>query len=233
MSRNNLAPMRVYAHMADIGFTNFIDMFTYKLLDNYNKFNENLEIDVIQFQKRINKLCKVYRVTEITAKRAFKRLAKLGLVEIVYTLGFGKYVVKVKSFADILGHDDASKTDVIEEKSPEERNSEQTQKTRVKQQQLILTKQICQAEGLNYRLEKDWWEIASHGIEKIKATIKKMYERFNPRNPIYNPCGWFRTALRDNYYLDESDTISELSMLERVNKHVRNRFIELVGCVPT
>ena len=219
--------------LADLGLKNFIDLLIYKLLANYRKFNQDLEIDVIQFQKRINKLCQKYSICEKTAQRAFERLVKMELVELVYTLGFGKHVVRVKSLHDLLGQDSSPETKVSQPDPENPNHSNAAQKSSVKQQQLIQVKQICQQAGINYRLEKDWWEIANHGIEKVKATIERMMLQIsNPRNPIYNPCGWFKTALRDNYYLDQPDLEDSIPLLEKMLFYSQDKLIELTGCIP-
>ncbi len=165
--------------------------------------------------------------------RVIQNLCDRGFGEIIRR-GFGKIELIIYSLDFVFGRKSQVETETPDPDSPKASDSDDNKKSRVNQQQLILTKKICQDAGVKFRLEKDWWEIASHGIEKIQTTIEIMYERAgNPRSPIYNLCGWFKTALRDNYYLDKSDGIAEISMLEKINKHVRNRLIELVGCVPT
>lgn len=219
--------------LADLGLKNFIDLIIYKLIINYRKFNQDLEIDIVQFQKRINKLCKKYSLCERTAKRAFQRLADAGLIEIVYTLGFGKFVIRVKFLHDLFGQDDPPETEMSSPKTLEQRNSEKNQKTGVKQQQLIQTKQICKSVGINYRLEKDWWEIASHGVEKLQSTIEVMLSQLsNPRTIIRNPCGWLKVALRDNYYLDRPSVQDSIPILETMYFHAKDKLLDLVGSLP-
>ena len=198
---NQLPSLKVMACLADVGFTNYIDLLVYKLLLNYQKFNKNIEIDTIQFQKRINKLCQKYSLSEITAKRALKRLAKMGVVEIVYDLGFQQYVVKVKSLHDLLSQEGFKETDVIDEKSPEERNCEQTEKRGLEQQQQVRDRQkqteadqLLRANGFKYH-KRYLPLIAGYGIEAIKDSIE-YFKKSRLNNEIANPAGWLRQCLR-------------------------------------
>ena len=231
--RNQLPTIRVMAELWDLGLTEYIDLFVYKLLAARKKFNQQITIDRAQTHKRVKKLCQNQPV-ERTIERAFQRLAKVGLIEIVYKLGFGKLVVKVKSLNELVGQDSEAEPKVSNPEIPEPSNSKKNLKTGIKQQQLIEIKQICKDAGINYRLDKDWWEIASHGLEKVKATIEHMLtQTLNSRTVIRNPRGWFRSALRDNYYLDKlTDNEISISQLETAYFYYQEKLLDLVGCLP-
>lgn len=232
--RNKLPNLDVMAKLADLGLTEYLDLFIYKFLACRNKFNQDITIERTEIWKRIHKLCQVFKPIEITIERAFKRLAKVGLIEIIYKLGFGKFVVKVKSLDDLVNHLNYSETEESDPQKPEPSNSKKNPKTGIKQQQLIEIKQICQDAGINYRLDKDWWEIANHGVEKVRATIEHMLNQsLNPRTVIRNRCGWFKVALRDNYYLDKlANSEISLSQLERGYFYFQEKLLDLTGCLP-
>lgn len=101
-----------------------------------------------------------------------------------------------------------------------------SKKTTVKQQQLIDTKQLCKSNGINFREDRDWYEIASHGLEKIGKTIKLLKLRACTGD-ISNPLGWFRIALRRNFYLDwDGDTPEILGKLADKYLYIKERLSE-------
>lgn len=237
--RNKIPNYGAFAGLFDIGITQLIDLFVYKFLISRNKFNENVEIDRGEIWKRICKMCDVFSPVERTIERSLERLEKAGLITVVYKLGFGKLVIKVKSLDDIDKNICQPETEESEPQNPEPPNSKKNEKTGDKQQQhidwrtLTETKKICMDAGLHYRLEKDLREIASHGREKLMATIRLYLKRAgNPLNKIVNPCAWFRKALKDNYYLDEPIEAESIPMLEQMYFQAKEKLIELTGCLP-
>lgn len=166
------------------------------------------------------------------AWRVINNLCDRGFGEITRS-GFGRVELVIYSLDFVFGRQCQIKTETPkpDPESPEDSNA--AEKNRTKQQQLILTKQICRSAGVNYRLEKDWWEIALHGIEKIKATIDTMRRQLaNPRTSIYNPCGWLKVALRDNYYLDSPAPEDLIPLYEQAYFWAKDKLMDLTGCVP-
>ncbi len=164
--------------------------------------------------------------------RAIRNLCDRGFGEIV-TDGFGRIVLVLFSLDFVCGRN--SQTETKKPKADPEKpdDSNTAEKSRVKQQQLILTKQICKSAGINYRLEKDWWEIASHGIDKIKATIDKMMIQISRgRTMIYNPPGWLKVALRENYYLDKLITDTPMALIEQAYLWSKQKLLDLAGSLP-
>lgn len=163
--------------------------------------------------------------------RSIRNLCDRGFGEIKRS-GFGRVELVLYTLDFVCGRDRSLKT---KEPNPDPRkpdDSNENKKSGVKQQQLILTKQICQAVGINYRLDKDWWEIASHGIDKIKATVNIMLIQIgNGRTSIYNPCGWLKVALRDNYYLDTLPK-NNPALYERILFFAQEKLLDLIGCIP-
>ena len=160
------------------------------------------------------------------ARRVLLELGERGLAKVEFKGFGGMFAIVLFDLNFALGRKDPEKTKTpTEEKSQTEEpvmaKDQKSASKEVFQQQLILAKKLLKEAGINYHLEKDWWEIVSHGIEKIEATVE--YFKFklkNPSisNPIYNPGGWFRQALRDNYYLDYNPPPS---LIERLSEFVR------------
>lgn len=232
--RNKLPSIRVLAGLQDRGLAKSFDLLVYKFIETRRKFNQEIKIDSSKIYKQVRKACTKENIpVERTIVRAFYRLQEMGLLTIVYKLGFGTFVIKAISLDDFEDLYCRSVTAKSEPKKPKQRNTEKNQKTRVKQQQLIAIKQECQKVGINYRLEKDWWEIANHGADKVRKTIQLMIRQLsNPRTKIYNPCGWFKVALKDNYYLDDFDCDNSLALLERGYFHFRDKLLDLIGSLP-
>jgi hypothetical protein len=164
--------------------------------------------------------------------RVIRNLCDRGFGEIIRS-GFGRIELVLYSLDFVCGRKSKAETETPKPDPEDADNSNAAEKSRVKQQQLILTKQICKSVGINYRLEKDWWEIASHGIEKIKATIDRMLIQLsNSRTSISNPCGWLRVALRDNYYLDNPALENPIPLYEKMYFWAKDKLVDLTGCVP-
>ncbi len=234
---------KVRRKLLDIGFRNMIDMELYLyLLDRITKSSNIVKFSYRQFCNDINKTCDSYTVSERNIYRILERVVEFGLVTVQIS-GKGEALLEVKPLHELFCHEDEEKTGVSEEKSEEKSedscsdsdSSNAAEKSRVKQQQLILTKQICKSAGINYRLEKDWWEIASHGIDKLKATIDRMMIQIaSGRTKIFNPCGWLKVALRDNYYLDTPKEQTESpAVLEQIFFYAQEKLLDLTGCIPT
>lgn len=210
-----------------------------KFVYSGKKYYKDIRISLNELYKRVKKTCKEYKPCQRTFRRAFKKLVKAGLIELVYELGFGEYVIRVKPLREHFGQTEQPETEESEPQKPEPPNNKKNEKTADKQQQhidwrtLTETKKICMDAGLHYRLEKDIREIASHGREKLMATIRLYLKRAsNLRNKIVNPCGWFRKALKDNYYLDEPIETESIPMYERMYFQAQEKLIELTGCLP-
>ena len=167
------------------------------------------------------------------SSRAIENLCDRGFGEIVRR-GFGRIELKLYSLDLVFGRICADLPNMPNPDPVKADDIDAQQKKRVKQQQLILTKEICTKAGINYRLEKDWWEVASHGIEKIKATVERMLLQMSTsRTQIYNPCGWFKVALKDNYYLDApTNTGDSILLLESMYFQARDKLLNLTGCLP-
>ena len=216
-----------------MGVRNLIDLDMYDFICcRATKQKKTVTIRFVDFHKDITKRCSTYSLSERSVYRIFHRIAELGLIEIVM-MGFGEALVKVNFLHELFSQYDEVETEASTPETSEQRNSEKNPKTGVKQQQLIQTKQICKSVGINYRLEKDWWEIASHGVEKVQSTIEVMLSQLsNPRTIIRNPCGWLKVALRDNYYLDRPSVQDSIPILETMYFHAKDKLLDLVGSLP-
>ena len=193
--------------LLDLGLSNYIDLMVYKLLTLQRTFNQHLTIDTIALQKRINKLCKKYSLCARTSRRTIDRLAQVGLIKIVYNIGFGKFVIEVRSFDDLFGQDSDSETDVLNvvvaEKSPNSDtkgdSENKSQKTAIDQQQLIFTDQITKSVGIVFQ-KRDIWKIAQYPKDEISRAID--YFKFSrEKNDIPSPTGWLIRCLQHKWYL--------------------------------
>ena len=162
------------------------------------------------------------------ASRVLQNLEERGFAE-VKNRGFGAFEITLFSLDFVFGRESHDKTDLSSEsksqdEDPPRGSPNNAASARVKQQQLIQTKQLCTQAGIKYRLDKDWWEIASHGIEKIEATINLMKYR-SLTTPIANIPGWFKQALRRNYYLDhDPNSFSVLNNIKQAYEYCVEKF---------
>ena len=164
--------------------------------------------------------------------RAIRNLCDRGFGEIIRD-GFGRIELVLFSLDFVCGRIREPETKMPEPDPEKSDSCDNAEKNSVKQQQLIQIKQICSSVGINYRLEKDWWEIASHGVEKIKTTVKAMLLQISRgRTKIKNPPGWFKIALQDNYYLDIPDELENPVIFERMLILAKNKLIQLTGSIP-
>ena len=162
------------------------------------------------------------------ASRVIHNLAEKGFAE-VKSLGGGAFEVTLFSLDFVFGRKCQDQTDSSSEaksqdEDPPKDSPHNTPNAKVKQQQLIQIKQLCTQAGIKYRLDKDWWEIADHGIEKIEATINLMKYR-SLTTPITNIPGWFKQALRRNYYLDhDPNSFSVLNNIKQAYEYCVEKF---------
>ena len=135
--------------------------------------------------------------------RVIRNLGARGFCEIKErSCGFFEIILFSLDF--VFGRKTKEATNPPREKPSNPQEDGEAKKSASLQQQLLRIKELCLEVDINYRLPKDWWEIVGHGVEKVEATIEVFKHRLKNslRNPIYNPPGWFKQALRDNYYLD-------------------------------
>lgn len=171
-------------------------------------------------------------VSERHGWRVFKNLGDRGFGEIIRS-GFGRIELVLYSLDFVCERKSQAETETPKPDPEKTDDSSAAKKSAVKQQQLILTKQVCKSFGVNYRLEKDWWEIASHGLEKVKATLNRMMIQIaSSRTTIHNPCGWLRIALRDNYYLDTPDPVNTIARIEQTFFWAKEELLNLTGSIP-
>ena len=162
------------------------------------------------------------------ASRLIHSLGEKGFAE-VKSLGGGAFEVTLFSLDFVFGQECRDETKLSsasksQDQDPANTSPHKAQSARVKQQQLIQTKQLCTQAGIKYRLDKDWWEIASHGLEKIEATINLMKYR-SLTTPITNIPGWFKQALRRNYYLDhDPNSFSVLNNVKQAYEYCVEKF---------
>ena len=171
-------------------------------------------------------------VSKRHAWRAINNLCERGFGEIKRSV-FGRIELVLFSLDFVCGRKREYQTEKPDPVPGKSDDSNAAEKTPIKQQQLILTKQICKSVGINYRLEKDWWEIASYGIEKLKATIDRMLVQMaSKRTKIYNPCGWLKVALRDNYHLDNPALDNPIVIYEQMHLWAKEKLLNLTGSLP-
>lgn len=165
--------------------------------------------------------------------RTYRNLCDRGFGEIKRS-GFGRIELVLYSLDFVCGRNSGAETNPPDADPAEACNSNVAKKSRTKQQQLILTKQICKSVGVDYRLEKDWWEIASYGVEKVQSTVEAMLLQIGRgRTVIKNPCGWFKVALRDDYHLDVPLSVDQNPALyERMFFLAQEKLLDLTGCIP-
>ncbi|MEM9274395.1 MAG: hypothetical protein AAGA80_15735 [Cyanobacteria bacterium P01_F01_bin.143] len=160
--------------------------------------------------------------------RVLHNLGKRGFAE-VKSRGYGAFEITLFSLDFVFGRESQDKTDLSSEpksqdEDPSRGSPNNSLSAKVKQQQLIKIKQLCTQAGIKYRLEKDWWEIVSHGIEKVEATINLMKYR-SLTTPITNAPGWFKKALRCNYHLDHNpDSLSVLKTVQQTYEYCLDKF---------
>jgi hypothetical protein len=191
-----------------------VDFCAYKWLFNKKIFGKPILISYKDFMDWYFKKSKGKASTsERTASRAFHRLAKKGLAE-VKSRGSGMFEITLFDLNVALGLScpDSPKMASEEKRQDVEPVKPKTQcevKKRVLQQQLIEAKKLLSQIGVNYRLEKDWWEIVGHGLEAIEETVNYFkYKIFKKPDCIYNPAGWVRDCLKYGYWLDFNESIT-------------------------
>ena len=166
------------------------------------------------------------------AWRSIRNLCDRGFGEIKRS-GYGRIQLVLYSLDFVCGRERNTLTETPKPDPGKTDDSNTAEKNRTRQQQLILTKQICKSFGINYRLEKDWWEIANHGLDKIKATLDRMMIQITTsRTNIYNPPGWLKVALRDNYYLDSPSSINSIPRIEQMFFWAKDKLLDLAGSLP-
>ena len=188
----------------------------YKWLFNKKCIGKTIIVYYSQFRKWIAKNSQNGgTISKRHASRVIHNLGERGFAE-VQSLGGGAFEIILFSLDFVFGRKSRFETDLSSEVKSQTQDSaisspNKTPSARIMQQQLVQIKTLCTQAGINYRLDKDWWEIASHGIEKVEATINLMKYR-SLTTPIENVPGWFKQALRRNYYLDhDPESISVLN----------------------
>ncbi len=207
----------------------FNGLCAYKWLFNKNCIGKTIIVYYSQFRKWMAKNSKNGEtISRRHASRVIHNLGEKGFAE-VKSLGGGAFEVTLFSLDFIFGRKCQDQTDSSsdaksQDEDPPKDTPHNTPSARVKQQQLIQIKQLCTQAGIKYRLDKDWWEIASHGIEKIEATINLMKYR-SLTTPIANIPGWFKQALRRNYYLDhDPNSFSVLNNIKQAYEYCVEKF---------
>lgn len=192
----------------EVNNLNMVDLCAYKWLHNKKSRGKSILVSHGDFRTWFATVAKGQKtISTRNAPRIFERLHQAGLINLKKR-GFGLFEVTVFSFDFALGlisHDtprlanDEKRCDT-DSSSPK---SKFDLKSKVFQQQLIRAKQLLTSIGVNFRLEKDWWEIASYDLEEIEATVEYFqFKEAKHPGSIYNPAGWFRQALKCKYYLD-------------------------------
>lgn len=235
--KNKLPSLEIFAVLLDHGVKNLIDVLVYKIISLRRKFNQQIEIDAVALQKRINKkLCKSFGICEKTARRAIKRLADAGIIKILYELGFGKYLIEVKSLHDLLGHccdreTDVSDVAVAENSLPKSDTEKKDQAKGIDQQQLIYADQKCRSVGVVFQKE-DLWKIAKYPKELINLAINCFKSAEMAQGTfIRNPPGWLIRCLEKKYYRSYRAE-KFVSSAEQKLFELQDWFIENFGSVP-
>ena len=195
--------------LSDLGITQRVDeLFINFLIGKTPKRGDRkIKIEYSQFQKWLKRYCKVFTTSQRTVYRIVERLEKAGVIE-VHFRGVGGAFVQLQLFFTAECQPASNLTDVQNQQNQYDSDAETdtdnyTPEALIKQQQLIEIKRMCTKVGINYRLSKDWYEVLSYGVEKVRDTLQVFHYR-NLTGEIRNPCGWFRKALRDDYCVDVS-----------------------------
>ena len=203
----------------------------YKWLLNKNSIGKTIIVYYSQFRKWIAKNSQNGEtISKRHAARVLHNLGKRGFAE-VQSLGNGAFEITLFSLDFVLGQKSADATELSNQAKSQNQDRtiaspHNSPSAKIKQQQLIKIKQLCTQAGIKYRLDKDWWEIVSHGIEKVEATINLMkYRSLTTR--ITNAPGWFKKALRCNYHLDHNpDSLSVLKTVQQTYEYCLDKFNE-------
>lgn len=192
----------------EINNLNLVDLCAYKWLHNKKSRGKSILVSHADFRTWFANVAKGQKtISTRNAPRAFERLHEAGLINLKKR-GFGLFEVTVFSFDFALGLISHDTPQTASDEKRQDQDSEGTKnkfdlKSRVFQQQLITVKQLLAKIGVNFRLEKDWWEIASYDLEEIEATVEYFqFKEAKHPGSIYNPAGWVRQALKFKYYLD-------------------------------
>lgn len=237
MKNYQLPSIGTFTGILDLGLTNIIDLFVYKLLTLPRKFNQQIKFNVPQTQKRINQLCEEYELCERTVKRVLQRIAKAGLIIVVYDLSFGEYVVEVKSLNELFGQKGRRQTDVsdvvVDENVDSEGDTEEKHPTRgIDQQQLIYADQKCRSVGINYQ-KKDLWKIAKYPKEIINLAINCFKSSEQAESTfIRNPAGWLISCLEKKYYLSHRPEKFAKSAEQKLFE-LQDWFLDNFGTIPS
>ena len=203
----------------------------YKWLFNKNCIGKTIIVYYSQFRKWMAKNKQNGEtISKRHASRVIHNLGEKGFAE-VKSLGGGAFEITLFSLDFVFGQKCHDETDLSSEAKSQNQDTakdspNKTPSARVKQQQLVEIKKLCTQAGIKYRLDKDWWEIVSHGIEKVEATINLMKYR-SLTTPILNVPGWFKQALRRNYYLDhDPNSFSVLNNVKQAYEYCVEKFNE-------
>ncbi|MEL6493947.1 MAG: hypothetical protein AAFQ41_02330 [Cyanobacteria bacterium J06623_7] len=201
---NKLPKLEIFTVLLDLGITQLTDVLVYKMLCLRKKFRQQITVDAIALRKRITKLCKKFGVCDITVIRVLKRLAKAGLINIIYKIqGFGKYVIEVIPLHELTKHpnsDDTDLSNVVVASNPVTKAHKQKKGfgRTIDQQQLINADRKCRSVGIIFQRE-DLPSVAKYPSDEIDKAIA--YFKFSDeKNHISNPNGWLIKCLEKKYY---------------------------------
>ena len=204
----------------------------YKWLFNKRSIGRRIIVYYNQFREWMTRNSNKGRtISKRHASRVIHNLGERGFAE-VKSLGGGAFEITLFSLDFVFGQKSLDETNLSSRSKLQTQDSARaspnnTSKASIMQQQLIEIKKLCAQAGIKYRLDKDWWEIASHGIEKIEETINLMKHRARSTT-IHNPPGWLRKALRENYYLDyDPESTNEVKNLMETYEYCLEQFNKL------
>lgn len=239
--KNKFPSLNLLTTLLDAGISNTIDILMYKLLLLENKIEEDIVVDFVATQKRINKMCKKYGLCKVTVKRSLKRLASHGLIKIIYDVAFGKMVVHVLPFAGLIDRHNEPETNVsdviVERNEPLDETGQgvegiDPEKKRIRQQQLIYASQKTKAAGIVFQ-KKDLWKIAKHPKELIDRAIACFKAaQISQSTFIRNPAGWLISCLEKKYYTSYRFE-KVIGSLEQQLFDLQDQIIELTGSLST
>ena len=237
--KNKFPSLNLLTTLLDAGVNNTIDILMYKLLLLENKIEEDIIVDFVVYQKRINKMCKKYGLCKVTVKRSLKRLASSRLIKIIYDVAFGKMVVHVIPFPGLIDHRNESKTDVSDVVVEENKNQNETEQgteeneaeqRRIRQQQLIYTNQKAKSLGIDFG--KKGLNIL---IQYPRKELDKVFQHYlfvKDRYSIPSPSGWIISNLKEKWHCG-FDEIKAFKSVTSKYFELQDLILEKFGTIPT
>lgn len=213
---------KVQGFLIGLGISQSIDQYCFKYI--YDRCPQNgdctMQFDHQDFVRHFKKYTHGREISKRTIYRILGRLAEFGLIEMPFK-GFSS-IIRVNFLPGFFCQnrpsttEESQESESIEDKPARASAQKNACKELLQQQQIIAIKQLVNSLGFTYRLNKDWREIFSYSWDEIVATVNYVRRKLaRGGKAIYNLPGFFRQALRDSYYLDDSSPVSWIDNLRQ------------------